>query len=139
MSVNDMNLEAEKKIPTYEECSEARWQLLPSPPPPVIRPPRPAGKQPTHPGTVRSRTAQVADEEAVPMSRVHSCGKFYPCGFWAYLGNIQICLHHEERVQCIRTGRIWVIEKVLDFCEGRLSESSSAVFWWNVRLRVRLF
>jgi hypothetical protein len=46
-----------------------------------------------------------------------------------YLSDVQICLHDEERIQSICPGSVRVIEKVLDFRKGCLSEPSTSIFW----------
>ncbi len=49
----------------------------------------------------------------------------------ADLGHVQIGLHNVEGVGGISTGCIWVIEEVLDFREGRLTEIGTPKFYWD--------
>ena len=43
-----------------------------------------------------------------------------------YLGDIQVRLHDEERIRCIRTAGVRIVEKVLDLGECRLPESGAS-------------
>jgi hypothetical protein len=45
-----------------------------------------------------------------------------------HLGDIEICLHDEERIQSIRSGSVRVIKEVLDLRKSCLSETSASVF-----------
>ena len=50
----------------------------------------------------------------------------------AYLGDVYVRLHDEERVECIRAARVRVVKEVLDLSERGLAEVWAAEFRWYV-------
>ena len=48
-----------------------------------------------------------------------------------YLCHVQVRLHHEERIESVRSRGVRVVKEVLDLRECRLSEARAAILGWE--------
>ena len=56
-----------------------------------------------------------------------------------YLRDIQVGLHDQKRIQCVRTRGIRVVKKIFDFSECCLTKARTAIFVWDVSRLVGRF